>query len=291
MMAAKQTIALIGAKGMLASMIVKRLPEEYRILPFDLPEFDLTNPGQVARTMARERPAIILNCAAMTDVDGCETRQDPAMRINGDGPGLLAKAAQEIGAVLAHISTDFVFDGAKDSPYVEEDDTGPLSVYGASKLLGEQRIRESGLKRYFIVRTSWLYGPNGKNFVETIARLAGEREELRIVADQRGTPTYTGDLAEALFALLKTDAYGLYHFSNGGECSWHQFATEIIEQLKLRGKNIVAKTLVPVATHEFPLPAKRPAYSVLSKTKIIAQTGRTIPDWRKSLQIHISQRN
>lgn len=289
-MTGERKIALIGSKGMLAGMVARMVPMEYQIVAFDIPEFDVTDRNRVIHQLSAVKPDIILNCAAMTDVDGCEGRPEEAMRVNGEGPGFLAEAARRIGAVLVHISTDFVFDGAKSSPYLEEDETRPLSVYGASKRLGEKRIIESGLEEVFIVRTSWLYGPGGKNFVETICRLAAEREELRIVDDQRGAPTYTRDLARAVFALLETRSFGLYHFSNAGECSWHEFAIAIVSELRKSGEAVAVKRILPIPTEAYPLPAERPKYSVLSKEKIMAVTGIAAPDWRSSLSDYFSER-
>lgn len=287
----KRTVALVGARGMLAGMALRMLPKDYRVLTVARPELDITDRDNAIRVLSACKPDIILNCAAMTDVDGCEIRREEAMRVNGEGPGYLAKAAREVGAMLVHISTDFVFDGAKNSPYREDDETRPLSIYGASKLIGEERILESGLKEVFIVRTSWLYGPGGKNFVETICRLAGEREELRVVDDQRGTPTYTRDLARAVFALLETRAFGMYHFSNAGECSWYDFADAIVSDLRKSGKPVAVKRILPIPTEAYPLPAARPKYSVLSKEKIMAVTGIAVPDWKSSLGDYFSERN
>ena len=288
-------IALIGAQGMLANAIQRLLPAGYLIQPYDLPDFDLTRRSQVL-ALQDDPPDILLNCAAFTNVDGCETQRERAMAVNGEGPGLLAELAQKIDALLVHISTDFVFDGHKGSPYVEDDPPRPLSVYGESKLAGERQILQSGLKKYFIVRTSWLYGAGGNNFVETIIRLAQERSELKIVADQRGTPTYTEDLATAIFTLLAIPPdsspltpYGIYHYSNAGECSWFDFATEIVHQLGLT-QPVKAQQLLPIPTEEYPLPAERPRYSVMSKKKIQQLTGLSIPPWQASLKRYFSQR-
>lgn len=283
-----KTIALIGANGMLASAVKRLLPDGYRIDAYDLPDFDLTDRDQVFALKQRS-PQVIFNCAAYTNVDGCEENRELAMKVNGEGPGLLAELAQELGAVLVHVSTDFVFAGDKQQPYRETDATGPLSVYGQSKLLGEERIVASGLQRYFIVRTSWLYGAGGNNFVETMIRLAKERDELKVVADQRGAPTWTDDLATALFALLETEAYGLYHFSNRGECSWHQFAVEIIDQVG-KTEQLKVKAVLPIPTEGYPLPAVRPKYSVMSKEKIIKTTQFDIPVWQQSLSSYLKQR-
>lgn len=301
-------IALVGAKGMLASMVLDTASADFEITPFDLPEFDLTDASLVQKVIGELKPEVIINCAAFTAVDACETQQELANKVNGEGPGILAAAALKVGATLVHISTDYVFDGRKASPYGEEDRPNPSSAYGRSKLLGEEAIVRSGLKEYFIIRTSWLYGPGGKNFVETVVRLASERQELRIVADQFGTPTYTGDLAGAIFNLLAlvppdpalqprhpspvTDVhpYGLYHFSNEGECSWHDFAVAIVEELKGRGENVIARAVVPIRTEEYPLPAPRPAYSVFSKEKYRRVTGATVPHWKESLIRYFDRR-
>lgn len=295
-----RTIALIGANGMLAAAVKRLLPAGYQLHTYDLPEFDLTDWEQVL-ALQELKPAIILNCAAYTNVDGCESHSELAMRVNGEGPGFLAQLAAEIDAVLVHVSTDFVFAGDKKEPYREDDPIGPLSVYGQSKLLGEQRIIQSGLEKFFIVRTSWLYGLGGNNFVETMIRLAKERTELKVVDDQRGTPTWTDDLAEAIFKLLAVlDAahaspltphrpYGIYHFSGQGECSWYQFAVEIIAQAR-NSESLKIENILPIPTEGYPLPAKRPAYSVLSKEKYKTATGARIPEWRESLRNYFLER-
>jgi dTDP-4-dehydrorhamnose reductase len=289
---------------MLAHKVLELAPNHYMITGFDLPDFDLTDRAQVSAEIERLQPAVIVNCAAYTNVDGAESDEELATRVNGAGPGYLAEAAKTTGAVLVHISTDYVFDGRKQSPYLETDPVGPISAYGRSKLAGEQAILTSGLERYFIIRTSWLYGPGGRNFVETIIRLSQERKELRVVADQFGTPTYTGDLAEAMFYLLKlTDhdlknsphpspltPYGIYHFSNSGQCSWQEFAIEIIAQMRRQGASLKVERVVPIRTEEYPLPAPRPAFSVFSKGKYRAATGATIPDWQGRLNHYLQER-
>jgi dTDP-4-dehydrorhamnose reductase len=294
-------LALIGSNGMLAKMIRERAPQNYRLHLYDLPEFDVTDRDQVLQEMRRVQPDVIINCAAFTDVDGCETEVELANRVNGTAVGYLAEAAQKVDATLIHISTDYVFDGTKESPYVEEDLVNPQSAYGASKLLGEQAILDSGLKKYFIVRTSWLYGHGGKNFVETILRLAGEREELKVVADQVGSPTYTADLADAVFHLLALtdhrspitghDPYGTYHFSNEGHCSWYEFACAIVEEARRHNLPVVTRDIHPIRTEEYPLPAKRPANSMFDKSKYKAATGAEIPEWRESLRRYILSRD
>lgn len=297
---AVQRLALIGADGMLARKVGELAPAGYAVCRYDLPDFNVTDREQVLAEMTRLHPAVIINCAAFTNVDNCETQEELATRVNGDGPGYLAGAAKAVGAVLVHISTDYVFNGRKASPYLETDPVGPLSAYGRSKLAGEQAILASGLERYFIVRTSWLYGPGGKNFVETIVRLAREREEMRIVDDQIGSPTYTGDLATAIFRLLAlTDQgspgkdhglYGIYHFSNEGQCSWYEFAREILKGASDAGLLLKAERVLPIRTEEYPLPAERPSFSIFSKEKYQRATGAFPPDWRESLVKYMRER-
>ena len=287
-------LALIGSNGMLARKVRELAPAHYEVVGFDLPDFDLTDREQVLAEITRLQPAVIVNCAAFTNVDACEVEEELATRVNGAGPGYLAAAALAVGAVLVHISTDYVFAGDKGTPYLETDPTRPLSAYGRSKLAGEGAIMASGLLRYFILRTSWLYGPGGKNFVETMLRLAAERDELRVVADQIGSPTYTGDLAEAIYHLLavadQSDVYGIYHLANLGECSWHGFAETIVELARSSGEALKANRIVPIRTDEYPLPAPRPAYSVFSKEKYLSATGATLPHWRESLQRYLKER-
>ena len=292
------SVALIGANGMLASMVKKKAPPNYALHLFDLPQFDMTNQVQVMETISNLAPDIIINCAAYTNVDGAESEQNLAHLVNGKAVSYLAKAAQENESLLIHISTDYVFDGQKIGPYQETDVTKPKSVYGRSKLAGESAILENALKEYFILRTSWLYGPNGKNFVETILRLAAEREELKVIDDQIGSPTYTGDLADAIFNLLEASfadqtnqqLFGIYHFANSGQCSWYEFACEIISMAKVYGLPLKVKKIMPISTAEYPLPAKRPANSVFDKAKYKNATGADIPDWRESLNTYFSLR-
>jgi dTDP-4-dehydrorhamnose reductase len=260
----------------------------------------MTDKAHVLSFVNELNPEVIINCAAYTNVDGCETEQELANQVNGTAVAYLAEAARKADATLAHISTDYVFDGEKTTPYVEDDQTNPQSVYGHSKLLGEQAILSSGLTKYFIVRTSWLYGPGGNNFVETILRLAGDREELKIVADQVGSPTYTGDLADAVFCLLEAVAstqppasnfFGVYHFSNEGQCSWYEFAKEIVAVARQSGISLEVDNIKPIKTEEYPLPAIRPACSVLDKSKYKLSTGKDVPEWQASLGKYFAIRN
>jgi dTDP-4-dehydrorhamnose reductase len=283
--------ALIGAGGMLAGMLRKTIQADCQITEFDLPDFDLTCRDQVMTTLGAGDFDAILNCAAFTNVDGCEVEEALATRVNGAGPGLLAEVALASGATLVHVSTDYVFSGSASAPYTEDDLIGPQTAYGRSKLAGEEAIVNSGLTRYFIVRTSWLFGPGGRNFVETVLQLAAERDELGIVADQVGSPTFTADLAAVISSLLETRAYGLYHFANAGHCSWFEFAGEIVKQALALGCLERMPRIKPLTTEEFPLPAKRPAYSVLATDKVRAATGINIPEWQDALKRYLSVRN
>ena len=283
-------IALIGSNGMLGQRVKAALPTHIQTTELNFPEFDFLKPSGMLKALRDFAPDVIINCSAFTAVDDCEKEEAVANRINGEGPGLLAQFARTTGSVLVHISTDYVFDGRSSTPYRESDSTAPQSAYGRSKLAGEKAVLDSGLKRFFIVRTSWLYGLGGHNFVETILRLAGEREELRIVADQVGSPTLTDDLAEAIFRLLATGEYGVYHFSNEGFCSWYEFACAIVQGARDRGLELPVKQILPIATADYPLPAPRPAYSLLSKEKYREKTGQEIPDWRAGLNRYLDWR-
>ena len=293
-------VVLLGANGMLAQMVRAKAPYRTDLHCYDLPEFDLTDTTQTNRVLSGIKPDVIINCAAYTAVDTCEEHEDLANRVNAAGVAGLAAIARTLDTTLVHISTDYVFAGTHKHPYREEDPTGPLSAYGRSKLKGEQAIIASGLEKFYIIRTSWLYGPGGKNFVETILRLAAEREELQIVADQIGSPTYTEDLADAIFNLLgaavgvqalQSCPYGLYHFADEGQCSWYEFAKEIVSLATGTGLSLRVRRLLPIRTEDYPLPAPRPAYSVLDKSKYSLATGKIVPDWQSSLRKYFTVRN
>lgn len=243
-------------------------------------ELDVTDGRRVRRTFARLAPDAVVNCAAWTDVDGAEEDPIGATKVNEQAPRHVAAAAAEIGAVIVQPSTDYVFDGEKGEPYVESDTTHPISIYGATKLAGEHGVVEAN-PRHFIVRTSWLFGSNGGNFVETMLRLGRELGEVVVVRDQVGCPTYTGHLADAIVRLLDGDDYGLHHIAGGGECSWFEFAMAIFEQA-----GVECRTL-SCTTDEFPRPAPRPAYSVLETER---EYGLVLPDWREGLDSYLSER-
>ena len=258
----KMKILITGYKGMLGSDLVNILENEnqHELILTDIEELDITNLEEVKGMFKGKKPDAVINVAAYTDVDGCETNRELAYNVNAIGPKNLAIASNEIGAKLLHISTDYVFPGNNTKPYKEEDETGPQSYYGVTKLEAEKFIKEK-MKNYFIVRTAWLYGINGKNFVKTMLNLAKTNPEITVVNDQRGSPTFTVDLANGIVELLKTDKYGIYHVTNSDECSWYEFAKNIFD---LANVDVEVK---PVTTEEYPTPAKRPEYSVLSHEK------------------------
>jgi dTDP-4-dehydrorhamnose reductase len=246
-------------------------------------DLDITNQRNVSKLVADQKPTIIINCAAYTKVDDAEKDERVANAINGSSVELLAHAANEVGALLVQISTDFVFDGAKRTPYEVNDPTHPLSAYGRSKLLGEQAVTHAD--RHLIVRTSWLFGVNGPNFVEAIrGQIRKGTNPLRVVDDQRGRPTYTPHLASAIVRLAQLDTRGIVHYADDGECSWFDFAKSIAEE---SGAKVNVK---PVSTDEFPRPAKRPAYSVLSTERYERVTGVAPESWREGLREYLQRR-
>lgn len=252
-----KSIIITGSNGMLGHALILALSQHYKITGLDLPELDITNLSAVLSTVSGIKPDIIINSAAYTDVDGCETNIDHAFAVNGTGPRNLAMACSELDVPLVHFSTDYVFDGLATTPRKETDLPNPQSVYGKSKLLGEQHVRQLTNKHY-IIRTSWLYGENGKNFVKTMLRLAREKDQIGVVNDQQGSPTYTRDLAEAVAQLIQTPAYGTYHITNSGCCTWYEFTLEIFKQAGIDG--VQAN---PITTEEINRPAPRPRYSVM----------------------------
>jgi dTDP-4-dehydrorhamnose reductase len=249
----------------------------------DLEDIDIRDGDSISGMLGRLRPDLVMNAAAYTDVDGCESHQELAHAVNGAGPTRLASWCQRNGARLVHVSTDYVFDGQKRTPYVPEDPINPQSAYGHSKAEGERGVRQQLPDNHVIVRTSWLFGVHGQNFVKTILRLAGERDELRVVSDQVGCPTYAPDLALAIVALGFGGLNGTYHFCNAGACSWYEFATEIVEQSGQRTR------VLETTTAEFKRPAPRPAWSVLDTRKLENDTGIRARPWREALAECIQQ--
>ena len=271
-------VLITGCNGQLGRALNELLRDsDVEIINTDVSELDICDLEQVRRLLAEKRPDTIMNCAAHTAVDKCETDVENAQKINGLGPKNLATAAKEIDAQMVQVSTDFVFSGDADIPYTEEDAPCPQSVYGSTKLEGEQAVA-SILERYYIVRTAWLYG-DGNNFVKTMLRLAETRDEITVVNDQYGSPTSALELARMILHIVDSGEYGIYHGTCEGIASWYEFACKIFS---LAGVNI---NVVPVTTEEYPASvAKRPAYSVLENKKLNSQGSYRMKQWEDALE-------
>ena len=269
-----------GGNGQLAQCLkeIVKYHDELDITFQDLPDLDITNKQKLESYFSNNELDYCINCAAYTAVDLAEEQSELAYAVNAEGPKYLAEVCQKHQVTLIHISTDFVFDGQKRIPYLETDAPNPLSVYGASKLQGERSIQET-TEAYFIVRTSWLYSEYGKNFMKTMLSLSETLNEISVVSDQIGSPTYAGDLAEVLIQIVLSSStnYGVYHYSNSGTISWYDFAVEIFKQF---GKTIEVK---PIKTKDYPTAAKRPKFSALNTIKIENNFDCTIKDWQRSL--------
>ncbi len=278
---ARPTILVTGATGQLGRELALLLLPRGDVIATDRGRLDLADPDAIVAAVRGAKPALIVNAGAYTAVDQAETDAALAHAINGRAPGVLAEEAKRVGAVLIHYSTDYVFDGARTTPYPEDAPTGPLNVYGASKLAGEQAMIAVG-GHALVFRTSWVYGLRGRNFLLTIRRLAAERDELRIVADQIGVPNWCRALAEATVRVVAmglpalADRAGLYHLSSKGRASWWDFARAIVDDAE-------KPRIVPISTAEYPLPAQRPAYGVLATERFTTTFGFALPDWRDAL--------
>lgn len=280
-------ILITGCQGQLGRELCRQLEarnrkrQEFYVVATDVDTLDITDAQQVKNVVEREKPDVIINTAAYTKVDACETDEQTAFRVNAHGARNLAVAAFNIGAKILQVSTDYVFPGTGNTPLREYDPINPLNIYGKSKAMGEQLVMATN-PRHFILRTAWLYG-DGTNFVRTILKLAKEQEELRVVNDQVGTPTSTVDLARCILALIQTDYYGIYHGTCEGACTWYEFAKRI---LKLKGIN---KKIKPVRTEELNLPAKRPAYSVLDNFMLKIIGLNTFRSWEQALAEYLQE--
>lgn len=280
-------ILVTGSNGQLGRELSIQLTEEQAdFVGYDIPEFDITDKNAMIPIIDRENPDIIINCGAMTNVDGCETNRDAAFAINAEGPKNLAEIARDRDITLVQVSTDYVFDGngIKENgvvrPYVESDAIAPNTVYGASKAKGEKYVAEI-CPKHFIVRTAWLYG-DGNNFVKTMLRLSESHSELTVVNDQIGTPTCTKDLAAAIIRLIKTEAYGIYHGTCEGVCSWYDFACEIFKQ------SHIDINVRPVTTEEYGNKTPRPAYSVLENAGLEKLGINVFRPWKEALAGYLS---
>jgi len=275
-------VIVLGAKGMLGHELMLALGQKLgfyspgRLFAYDLPELDICDGEAVRKTMRHHEADVVINAAAYTDVDGCESNPELAEAVNGEAAGGVAAACREAGAKMVHFSTDFVFDGRLRRPYRPDDPANPLSVYGRSKWMGEEAVRSAG-GRSLVVRTSWLYGLNGRNFVDAILAQASSGRPLRVVSDQIGRPTLASDLADAVVRLLDLGAEGTVHFANSGECSWFEFAEEIIRQAA------PGVTVQQITSEELRRPAERPAYSVLDLKSYIDLAGDVPATWRDAL--------
>ncbi|MGB3788310.1 MAG: dTDP-4-dehydrorhamnose reductase [Phormidesmis sp.] len=289
-MAQPKTILLFGAAGQVGQELAKTLAPLGNVAAIDRAQLDLSDLSAIAQTIRTIQPHIIVNAAAYTAVDRAESEAALADCINAQAPEKMAKAAADSGAILVHISTDYVFSGQLGSPHKETDSTGPLSVYGRTKLAGEEAI-QAALKQHLILRTSWVYGTYGKgNFLKAMLRLGKEREVVSVVADQVGSPTWAKDIAEAIASLIqKPNAFGTYHFTNSGVASWYDFALAIFEEAEALGVPLKLRIVKPITTADYPTPAQRPAYSVLSNQKIAAVLDRDAPHWRTSLRAMLKQ--
>jgi len=274
-------ILVTGAKGMLGTDLCAELSAQHQVTGVDLGDFDLGH-KEAVEAIADLNPQLVVHCAAMTNVDACETDPDRAYLVNGLGTRHAALACSKLDIPLLYISTDFVFDGTKREPYYEWDSPNPLGHYGRSKLAGETEVR-SLLNKYYIVRTSWLYGPNGKNFVSSILKKAREEGTVKVVDDQTGSPTYTRDLCNALSLLVQSNLYGVYHLSNSGSCSWHQFAKAAMQHAGVKAG------LIPIKSHEYPTPTKRPAYSVLNNFAWNKEFKTPLRHWEEGLKDYIRE--
>lgn len=274
-------VVVTGAGGLAGKEVLAVLAKAgHEVIPKTHKDLDITDAEGLKRLFAQSMPEWVINLAAYTNVDACEDHEEIAYSINAKAPGIMARLCRERGIRLCHISTDYVFDGKKASPYTEDDIPNPLSVYGKSKLYGEREI-ERNLGQYLIIRTQWLFGPGGANFVENIINLAREKDVLEVVDDQRGCPTYSRDLASALLVLIEMGATGIYNVSCSGDTTWFGLAKKAIEYAGLDTR------VIPVDSKRFPRPATRPKNSVLSKDKFTRLTGRKLPSWEDSLRQYI----
>jgi dTDP-4-dehydrorhamnose reductase len=276
---------VVGGNGQLGRCLVASAPSDVEIVSHDVDTLDITDKAAVDRVVARIQPDLIFNAAAYTAVDRAEAEEEAALAANGIAVGLLSAAANDVGARFVHVSTDFVFDGTSGIPYAPDAPTNPLNAYGRTKLAGEVAAGARAL----VIRTAWLYAPTGANFVRTMLRLMAERPEVRVVADQVGTPTYAPGLAAALWTLAQAHATGIYHYSDSGVASWYDFAVAIQEEALAIGLLDKTVPVIPVPTAEFPTPAKRPSYSVLDKSSTFERLGGATPHWRVNLRKMIKE--
>jgi dTDP-4-dehydrorhamnose reductase len=274
-------VLVTGAAGMLGHDVVRAADfVNHQVVGYARADLDITDPRAVRRVMEAERPDAVINCAAWTDVDGAESQEQEATEVNGVGAGIVAAEAAGVDAAVVHVSSDYVFDGESRRPYVESDQTAPISAYGRSKLAGEIEVAAAA-ERHVIVRSSWLFGATGRNFVETMLSMASDMGPLTVVRDQVGSPTYTGHLADALVRLVDGEQYGIHHIAASEQCSWYEFAVEIFRQAG------VDVRVMSITTEEYPRPAARPRYSVLGTERDYPIV---LPDWQEGLASYLHER-
>jgi len=274
-------ILVTGARGMLGTDLCEILSVEHEITGVDIEDVDVSVASATRELVKRVSPQVVIHCAAYTDVDGSESEREKVFLINAEGTRNVAAACRETGSVLVYLSTDYVFDGESRKPYSETDTPRPLNVYGASKLEGE-RFVQGLVSAYFIVRTSWLFGLHGRNFVDTIIRLGQDKRDIEVVTDQVGSPTFARDLCLALSALVGSDDYGIYHVCNAGSCSWFEFARRILQLWGCSGAEVV-----PTDGTRFKRPATRPLFSVLDMSLFRKTFGFSLRDWKEALAEYI----
>ena len=278
-------VFVTGSEGQLGRTLGETVPAAVDLAGGNLPEFDIVDSQALQTRLAAEKPDFVVNAAAYTAVDKAESEPDVAYRVNADGARNVAQAARVVGARVIHVSTDFVFDGGKGEPYRPGDEPAPLSVYGQTKLDGETAVREATEGDAIVIRTAWLYSRFGQNFVKTMLRLMGERDRISVVDDQRGTPTWARSLAEVIWAAIEAElAGGVYHWTDGGEASWCDFAAGIYAEARGTGMLDREVTICPIPTAEYPTPARRPAYSVLDCSATVEALGLEQRHWASRLQ-------
>ncbi|HDH02484.1 MAG TPA: dTDP-4-dehydrorhamnose reductase [Nitrospirae bacterium] len=272
-------VLVTGANGMLGKDLIAVLEDGYEVIPLDLEGLDITDREATHYTIFSLRPDIVVNCAAYTNVDMAEDEKETAFRVNGLGVQNLAITCNELKIRLCHISTDYVFDGTSTRPYTPLDNTSAVNAYGETKLAGERYIQWL-MHEFYIIRTSWLYGEHGNNFIRTMLRLSGERDEIKVVSDQKGSPTWTVTLSEGIRKVIESEVFGIHHITDrtAGGINWYELAAEII---RLSGASV---KVIPISTDEYPTRAKRPSYSVLDTFHTEVSTGFSPPDWKTSLE-------
>jgi len=288
----KRKVLVTGSGGMLGRVLCRKLSESYEVVGLDInstTDFiscDITDKDMVTASISTVKPDMVIHAAAWTDVDGCEKDPAKARKINTEGTANVADTCSDLDIPILYLSTDFVFDGSKKTPYAEGDMPNPLSIYAKSKFEGEKKV--SALKKYIILRTGWLYGSGGKNFIDAILNKAKKEKEIEVVNDQLGTPTYTKDLANAILKLLNIShnkLWGIYHVSNKGEVSWFDYAKEIVKEAKINNVKVV-----PIKSTELKRPAKRPAYSVLDNTKFEKTVNFRMRSWQEALKEYMDEK-